>query len=504
MMNKRFLKVLNFTLCFILSFIVLSSKGVKQVRADEGRIGVVNSRIEGIKVKQGESTTFPITVVNNSTYTDIAGWDKNALFSYTTYISADDDITTNATENVDLIKESKWLTFDATTFVLPPNKQFKVNVVLTVPKDADIGEHFVVVKINRSLIEGVDYVGGNTFTSELRVPVYFTVTDEHGNYNAEPNFSLKDLDLKTDLFSLGEGEDSGFKVIVKDMASFVISSVTLNREKIVENYETLLNKPYKLEYKGVTYYDIKINNKTTLNNVVTDGKLSSKKYIYLPKEIDITKTVKNIKFNKDKVDFTLADDTQFTLTFNNADTVKNIQEQINNITNGLSMQPRLDWVLSKVIVDKNLKYPNSKLYFLVEIENTGNTLLAPKGNIVVNKNNMVVDTKDFQDVIIKSGEKRNLTAEIELNDTYVKGNYLINAGIKVLSNGSPNTYSFDFNLVEFRHYILIASYVLIGIIAIIIIMLIKLGVKKGYNRYKAKKLKVVHVSNTEADNKDKE
>lgn len=458
---KLNLKKINIMILFILVFnTLISGLTIKQAKADEITLGVSPSIFKDVKIKRGDKMKFTVNVINNSTFPKKDMSVKYNLYTFDVNGKVKSDIKGDklTKEENKQINPQTWVSLSKNSFKLRPGEGQDVDINIDVPSNANIGENIVIVSITRNIVKGVEDKKNTVLIPELKIPIYLTVLDEKGNFNAKPSYKIGDSDISTDKFKLNDKAENGFKDIATDILKFIASFFTFDIDKIKDNIDMLLYKSYKINFKGQILYDISFDNKTTLNNVYTSGNINDRKYIYVPKDIDLSKKIKKIETGDTNLMITLEDGKSVDMNFKSAEMLADVKEQVNVLMNNMQYSSTLEWLMSKIRVTKNIKFDNTKVYFLTNISNTGNVTLFPQGNLeVINGNNKVIDRVLLQETVVPVGENKNLTGTILLDNKYTKGSYSVKGVVYVVKDEKPKDYNFDFQIVSYRKYIIASA-----------------------------------------------
>lgn len=187
----------NFFIFGILVLILLSLAN-QNVKAENQTVGLsVSQSVFNLSLAPGETAVFPIDLENITQQKERVNW------GYSDLILGENNQIKELTPKNELTGLADWLSVDSKELFLDHQEKVKLNITVTVPKDASVGSHYGVVNI-RALPE----INGNNFQEvvvggQLAVTVLVNVKGEISgrgelkNFSA-PLFSKKEVDFSAE------------------------------------------------------------------------------------------------------------------------------------------------------------------------------------------------------------------------------------------------------------------------------------------------------------------
>lgn len=222
-MTSRLNLIVSCIICFVLLLGILLPITNVQANGLQGySVSPMNINKTG---KQGETLTAQITVYNDREYEAKVIFEANDFTAENGNIRFLDDLH----ENYSL---AKWTSFDQEEYILPANSRETIEFKINIPKEAEMGEHVVLVSVAFS---PVDPSGQVKVVTEILPVMYVLVTDEHGNINIIRDWDIVEYHTKRiNGNSIGATINNTGNVHLITDGSVTITNVLTKKEEEIE------------------------------------------------------------------------------------------------------------------------------------------------------------------------------------------------------------------------------------------------------------------------------
>lgn len=397
----------------------LSCLGVQQAQASTFKFGIAPSIFYNLKIAQGQSLNLSLFLANNSELDD----DKpQTIKDFTMDVKIDvkcDMKDEEKNQYTDTIMKS--IKVKPPVKHIAPNQKDTVDVFLTIPQKAEIGEYRYSLVFTKMTKEEDKKKNADTGNSEIltaiEVPLYVEVFDP-----AHPNKGIvKQGNIVDTFITSGEDVNNHKSSVSKDVGNiikdtFKYAFTNFTPKRIKENWHDFKYKPYRITGKKSTYFDITKIKWIPLTKALAfkNSDLSIERYILATGESakQLSAKVGAVLFEEGKIIITLENGKTVTLSCNYAGINSNLKKQLEDLQktlNGKSLT--LGELYDKLTVPMSPKW-NKGLMLHNKVHNLGNVTVKPVCNVrVSDENNHELDIQRVNSHFMTPKEIDDLSIE---------------------------------------------------------------------------------------------